>query len=201
MTGLPATTIGMVDRGFLAPGMAADVVVVDPGTIVDHATFDDPVRESEGIRVVLVNGRIALGDGRPTGEQAGRALTRSSHMPSRPMTTGARRLRLDSAAVTPARASIAVSINLTQAPRAAAAAGTFRMTDPSANIAVDMKDFGVLQVAGDWASFTGRAKFGRSGEERSLTVIIDRKDPMADGGGTIVIDAGPDYRIAGALKP
>ncbi len=49
MTGLPAATIGLVDRGVLAPGMAADVVVFDPATIIDHATFEAPTRPSEGV--------------------------------------------------------------------------------------------------------------------------------------------------------
>ena len=84
MTGLPANIVGMVDRGFLAPGMAADVTVFDPNAIADHATYEDPARPSDGIRDVVVNGRIALRNGAPTGERAGRALTRTEHMPSRP---------------------------------------------------------------------------------------------------------------------
>ena len=63
MTGLPAATIGMVDRGRLAVGMAADVVVFDPATVIDHATFEAPMQPSVGIRHVLVNGRVALRDG------------------------------------------------------------------------------------------------------------------------------------------
>src|SRR5439155_25245808 len=62
MTALPANTIGMVDRGFLAPGMAADVTVFDPATVMDHATYEDAGQLSEGIRLVLVNGRMALRD-------------------------------------------------------------------------------------------------------------------------------------------
>ena len=85
MTGLPAATIGMVDRGRLAVGMAADVVVFDPATVIDHATFEAPMQPSEGIRHVLVNGRVALRDGAPTGERAGQPLRRSVHMPTRPM--------------------------------------------------------------------------------------------------------------------
>ena len=47
MTALPAAIIGSVDRGFLAPGMAADVTVFDPNVVVDHATYDDPARPSD----------------------------------------------------------------------------------------------------------------------------------------------------------
>jgi N-acyl-D-aspartate/D-glutamate deacylase len=50
MTGLPAATIGLVDRGWLAPGMAADIAVFDPATVIDHATFASPTRPSEGVR-------------------------------------------------------------------------------------------------------------------------------------------------------
>jgi N-acyl-D-amino-acid deacylase len=78
MTGLPAATIGMDDRGLLKPGMAADVTVFDPRTIIDHATFDTPTLKSDGVRAVLVNGVIALRDGTPTGQRGGRALVRTA---------------------------------------------------------------------------------------------------------------------------
>ena len=42
MTLLPAATVGMVDRGAIAPGMAADVTVFDPATVIDHATYEEP---------------------------------------------------------------------------------------------------------------------------------------------------------------
>ena len=88
MTGLPASLAGMVDRGFLSVGMAADITVFDPATVIDRATYDDPAQYSVGIRHVLVNGRISLRNGAPTGERPGRALARTFHMPSRPMSTG-----------------------------------------------------------------------------------------------------------------
>lgn len=76
MTGLPAATIGMTDRGVLEAGKAADVTVFDPRTVIDHATFEQPTRPSDGVRAVLVNGRLALRDGVPTGTQGGRPLVR-----------------------------------------------------------------------------------------------------------------------------
>ena len=80
--GLPAATIGMVDRGLLALGMAADVVVFDPATIIDHATYENPALPSEGVRFVLVNGRRA--ERRlATNARGGRALLRATNMPSR----------------------------------------------------------------------------------------------------------------------
>lgn len=76
MTSLPATTFGLTDRGVLAPGYAADLVVFDPATVADRATFAEPHQLSTGVRDVVVNGRVALRDGQPTGERPGRALRR-----------------------------------------------------------------------------------------------------------------------------
>lgn len=81
MTSLPAATIGMEGRGTLAPGMAADVVVFDPSTVMDRATYEEPTAMSEGIVHVMVNGQLAWEDGGPTGVQAGRALRRPSPFP------------------------------------------------------------------------------------------------------------------------
>lgn len=86
MTGLPATIIGMVDRGYIEPGMAADLTVFDPETIIDHATFEEPRQFSEGVEHVLVNGVFALQDGELTGAQPGKALRRESNEISRPAT-------------------------------------------------------------------------------------------------------------------
>ncbi|WP_166350550.1 N-acyl-D-amino-acid deacylase family protein [Phytoactinopolyspora limicola] len=87
MTYLPATMIGMVDRGLLAPGMAADVTVFDPATVIDRSTFEQPRQFSEGIEHVVVNGRLALSGGELTGIQAGRSLRRSRGMITRPAST------------------------------------------------------------------------------------------------------------------
>ena len=74
MTAFPASRFGLTDRGLLRPGKAADVVVFDPDLINDTATYDEPKSYPEGIGYVLVNGRIAVEDGIPTGVLAGRAL-------------------------------------------------------------------------------------------------------------------------------
>ncbi len=76
MTNLPAETIGMDDRGTLAVGMAADVVVFDPTTVIDHATYEDPDLQSDGIVHVVVNGELAWRDGAATGARPGRTLRR-----------------------------------------------------------------------------------------------------------------------------
>ncbi|MBX6333597.1 MAG: amidohydrolase family protein, partial [Gemmatimonadaceae bacterium] len=63
MTGFPAWRIGLRDRGTLAVGKAADVVVFDPATVRDRATFTEPFQYAEGVKVVVVNGEVALRDG------------------------------------------------------------------------------------------------------------------------------------------
>ncbi len=74
MSGLPATNLGLDHRGFLKAGMFADVVVFDPQTIADKATFEKPHQYSVGVRHVFVNGVQALKDGEQTNAKPGRAL-------------------------------------------------------------------------------------------------------------------------------
>ena len=78
MTGLTARTFGFADRGGLEPGMAADIVVFDPKTVVDTATFDRPVQAAAGIDAVLVNGRAVWRDGASTGARPGKVLRRAT---------------------------------------------------------------------------------------------------------------------------
>jgi len=75
MTGQAATTLGLRDRGLLTPGAAADVVVFDPATVADLATYQDPHRYPAGFRWVWVNGQAVLEDGRFHPRPAGRVLT------------------------------------------------------------------------------------------------------------------------------
>lgn len=74
ITALPAAHFGLADRGRLAPGLAADIVLFDPATLRDGATFAAPHTLSEGILTVIVNGVITWQDRRPTGPRAGRFL-------------------------------------------------------------------------------------------------------------------------------
>ena len=75
-SGQTAGIVGLVDRGVLAPGKFADVVVFDSTAILDRSTYEAPAEPAAGIRFVLVNGRLAVDAGRPTGALAGRALAR-----------------------------------------------------------------------------------------------------------------------------
>ncbi len=74
MTSWPAERIGLKDRGTIAPGMAADIVVFDPDKVRDVATFEEPHRYSEGIELVLVNGSVTLENGAHTKERAGQII-------------------------------------------------------------------------------------------------------------------------------
>jgi N-acyl-D-amino-acid deacylase len=74
LTSLPATNLGLRDRGRIAAGMAADVVVFDPATIADHATYEQPRQYATGVRDVFVNGAQVLRGGEPTGATPGRVV-------------------------------------------------------------------------------------------------------------------------------
>ena len=73
-TSLPASRIGLKDRGKLLPGLYADIVIFDPATIIDGATYSDPHRYPVGISDVFVNGVWTIHDGKPTGKSGGGVL-------------------------------------------------------------------------------------------------------------------------------
>ena len=74
LTTLPANNLSILDRGRLKVGAFADIVVFDPATIADHATYDKPDQLSTGVDDVLVNGRFAVRAGKPTGAATGRVV-------------------------------------------------------------------------------------------------------------------------------
>jgi N-acyl-D-amino-acid deacylase len=74
LSGQPATNLGLDHRGFLKEGMFADVVVFDPATISDRATFEKPHQYAVGVKQVFVNGVQVIKDGEHTGAKPGRAL-------------------------------------------------------------------------------------------------------------------------------
>jgi N-acyl-D-amino-acid deacylase len=71
MTGLTASQLHFTDRGLIKNGFAADLVIFDPATVADRATFTDPFQYPVGIETVAVNGRVVLDQGRHTGERPG----------------------------------------------------------------------------------------------------------------------------------
>ncbi|RLI10717.1 D-aminoacylase, partial [Candidatus Bathyarchaeota archaeon] len=74
MTSVPARKLGLKDRGLLRRGMWADIVVLDPDTVADTATYLDPYRYPAGVRHVLVNGVPVIRKGEHTGALPGRPL-------------------------------------------------------------------------------------------------------------------------------
>jgi N-acyl-D-aspartate/D-glutamate deacylase len=77
-SGLPADILGLPERGYLRPGYFADVVVFDPATFRDQATFAKPLVWSTGVKLLFVNGQVAVEDGKPTEKLAGRAIRHTS---------------------------------------------------------------------------------------------------------------------------
>jgi len=75
MSGLPARILGLKDRGILAPGMKADLVVLTPEKVRNNATWQEPLLRPDGFDAVIVNGAIALEQGRPQGRH-GKMLRR-----------------------------------------------------------------------------------------------------------------------------
>ena len=74
MTSLPASRLGLSDRGMLRETMRADIVVFDAAKIRDRATYDAPTAPAEGIGEVIVNGVLAIRGGQPTGSRSGMVL-------------------------------------------------------------------------------------------------------------------------------
>ncbi len=77
MSGFPAARFGIKDRGRIAEGLAADLVVFDPETVADRATWQDPVEPAVGVNWVLVNGVPVIDGGNPTGQLPGRVVRHS----------------------------------------------------------------------------------------------------------------------------
>ncbi|HXI28763.1 MAG TPA: amidohydrolase family protein, partial [Vicinamibacterales bacterium] len=199
MTALPANTIGMIDRGFVAPGMAADVTIFDPATVIDRATYEDPAQLSVGIRFVIVNGAVALRDGRPTGERGGRVLARTAHMPSRPMSGRLTPLRLA------ARGTLAdgtrVTIDVKQPAGEAHAEGTLRVVDAHGAPLVEAVDLGVLQTAKRWASVSGTTRGAPDGGLGAFTATVEQADPFLPGTPrSVTIDRPGRPPLSGVLK-
>jgi N-acyl-D-aspartate/D-glutamate deacylase len=74
MTSMPAAKLGLKDRGAIRTGNWADLVVFDPATIADKATYTDPEQYPVGIDYVLVNGKVVIDHGVHSGELAGKLL-------------------------------------------------------------------------------------------------------------------------------
>ena len=79
MTGRPAFRLGLKDRGIIREGYYADIVVFNPETIADRATYEEPTLYPTGIEYVIVNGKITVSKGYETGVRNGKVLWRTEH--------------------------------------------------------------------------------------------------------------------------
>jgi len=77
-SGLPADILGLPQRGYLKPDYFADVVIFDPKTIIDLATFENPHQYSKGVTHLFVNGVLVIEEGELTGKLPGKALRHQS---------------------------------------------------------------------------------------------------------------------------
>ena len=78
MTSFPAQTLGLLDRGLIREGMWADIVIFDPDTIIDRATYTDPHQYPDGIHYVIINGEIVVKNKQHTKVKPGKILRRNS---------------------------------------------------------------------------------------------------------------------------
>jgi N-acyl-D-aspartate/D-glutamate deacylase len=185
MTSLPASTLGLVDRGLIAPGMAADVTVFDPRTIVDRATYADPTRPPEGVAYVFVGGVAALERGRLSHSPSGALLRRSPAMPTRPWSApsggvlGARDVRLSGAMAGALRLRI-------DQPRHGFARGALTVRSAAGQVVLRGDQFGFVQRARHWASLTG---VGKAGDNRlqPFTLIVDAGDAARPGFAHVIL--------------
>jgi N-acyl-D-amino-acid deacylase len=205
MTALPAATIGMIDRGVLAVGMAADITVFNPKTVIDRATYESPAQLSEGIRHVVVNGRIALRDGTVTGEQSGRTLRRDVDMPTRLLRlSAARRLSTTGTILFDATAESAparLTIDVRQEGVDRSARGTIRLADPVTRLLLQSTTLGVLQSAPGWATVSGRARIAGEAEERPFTLVVDGQNPLGAGRASVTVRVGDAIGYRGTFDP
>lgn len=81
MTGLPAAQLSLADRGRIAPGYIADLVVFDPATVIDRSTVEKPLEPPLGIPGVMVSGEWVVRDGAVTGKRPGRVLRSAAYQP------------------------------------------------------------------------------------------------------------------------
>lgn len=79
MTKLPATTLGLKDRGQIKEGMHADIVIFNPETVIDKATFENPHQYPEGIDYVIINGQLSIDDGKFQHLKAGKVLRKTEN--------------------------------------------------------------------------------------------------------------------------
>jgi N-acyl-D-aspartate/D-glutamate deacylase len=196
MTALPATILGLSERGYLLPGMIADLTLFDPKTVLDKATLETPMAPSVGIRDVIINGRAAVKDGKLTGGPAGMRLARSKHEPSRPMNFDIDRSVSAKGAVTGDGVRVAIEVN--QAANARRPTGRIRISGLPGGKGLAILEPSILQTSQGWASVTGMGSWS-DGRAAPVTVIVEQADPFAHGQPTVTVLADGAEIAGGAL--
>lgn len=192
MTALPAAMVGLSERGYLLPGMMADITLFDPKTVIDRSTVEAPTLPSVGIQAVLVNGKLALDDGRMVDGTFGARLVRSRHEPSRPMNFDIAR----SVSATGKVSGATIAINLAQAAGAATPTGKVSVKGLPGGTLVFTPS--ILQTTRGWASITGTGKRGK-GKVEAITLQLEQADPFGDGKPTLTVLADGKPILEGAL--
>ena len=198
MTGLPATLTGMVKRGFIAPGMTADLAIFDADSVIDRATFEQPKQFAEGIEHVLIGGEFALKDGAVTDEQHGKALRRTGNMPSRPMTGDA---SVDASAkgrLNSVDGDGKATLTFNAAARDGDTTGKLVFNGQD-GLTLRSLELGRLQVTDGWASVTGRGQVAGGDGERTFLITVDESDPFVDGRTTVTVEIEGGERFKGTL--
>jgi N-acyl-D-amino-acid deacylase len=192
MTALPAAMVGLSERGYLLPGMVADITLFDPKTVIDQSTVEAPTLPSIGIATVIVNGKVALDGGKMADGTFGTRLVRSRHEPSRPM-------NFDVARSVSAKGSVGgatVAINLAQAAGAAAPTGKVSVKGlPGGTLSFTPS---ILQTTKGWASVTGTGQRGK-GKVEAITLQFEQADPFGDSKPTLRVLADGKPILEGAL--
>jgi N-acyl-D-amino-acid deacylase len=174
MTALPATMVGLTERGYLLPGMIADVTVLDPKTISDRSTIDQPTLPSVGIHLVLINGKVAVKDAERAPTAVGLRLARSRHEATRAWDFGIdRHLDLSGHLLDGTTAALA----LEQSANTARPIGQAHLSIAGAPIAFSPS---ILQTADRWASVTGIGHWP-DGHMQAVTLLIEQADPLDQG--------------------
>jgi N-acyl-D-amino-acid deacylase len=192
MTALPAAMVGLSERGYLLPGMVADITLFDPKTVIDQSTVEAPTLPSIGIATVIVNGKVALDGGQMTDGTFGARLVRSRHEPSRPM-------NFDIARSVSAKGSVGgatVTVNLAQAAGATAPTGKVSVKGlPGGTLSFTPS---ILQTTKGWASVTGTGQRGK-GKVEAITLQFEQADPFGEGKPTLTVLADGKPILEGAL--
>ncbi|MFD0567210.1 amidohydrolase family protein [Kitasatospora saccharophila] len=172
MTALPAAVLGLPDRGLVAPGAVADLVLFDPDGIRDLATYERPRQYAEGVRHVLVAGSFALRDGDPTGVRAGRVLRRPPYAVSDP----------DAGRGADARVTARgpdCELDVTGGDRGGPATGRVLLRDPAGR-EFTAAGAGSLRAGRDWALLIGVGARA-DGRPEPFHAVVQSADPRQRG--------------------